>query len=236
MKKSCILLLFASTFAGACSKKSSGDAKIRTDVDSVAYVIGMNVGMNLIRMDSTINVAAVCEGIRDVFRESPKLTVEAAETFYLSYINYALPQKALAYEEQFLADFAKSNRAYARTASGVTYAVEAVGDQNLIPTSDRDSVVLRYVLSSRDGRQLHSSYERGDSLRTTLGDLGRGVKETVKLIGKGGKIDAWIPSTAAYGAEGDRELGIQPNATLHYEIELVEVDKYANRSRRNNLR
>ncbi len=236
MKKSCILLLFASTFAGACSKKSSGDAKIRTDVDSVAYVIGMNVGMNLMRMDSTINVAAVCEGIRDVFRESPKLTVEAAETFYLSYINYALPQKALAYEEQFLADFAKSNRAYARTASGVTYAVEAVGDQNLIPTADRDSVVLRYVLSSRDGRQLHSSYERGDSLRTTLGDLGRGVKETVKLIGKGGKIDAWIPSTAAYGAEGDRELGIQPNATLHYEIELVEVDKYANRSRRNNLR
>ena len=97
MKKSCILLLFASTFAGACSKKSSGDAKIRTDVDSVAYVIGMNVGMNLMRMDSTINVAAVCEGIRDVFRESPKLTVEAAETFYLSYINYALPQKALAY-------------------------------------------------------------------------------------------------------------------------------------------
>ena len=236
MKKSCILLLLAAAFAGACSKKSGGDAKLRTDVDSVAYVIGMNVGMKLMRMDSTINVAAVCEGIRDVFRQSPKLTVEAAETFYLSYVNYALPQKALAYEEQFLADFAKSNRSYARTSSGVTYAVEAVGDQELVPAADRDSVILRYVLSTRDGRQLHSSYERGDSLRTTLGDLGRGVKEALKLIGKGGKIDAWIPSSAAYGAEGDEQLGVQPNATLHYEIELVEVDKYATRSRRNNLR
>ncbi len=73
----------------------------------------MNVGIELMRNGFDDHVAAVCEGIRDVFRESPKLTVEAAETFYLSYINYALPQKALAYEEQFLADFAQSNRAYA---------------------------------------------------------------------------------------------------------------------------
>ena len=38
--------------------------------------------------------------------------------------------------------------------------------------------------------------------------------------------------SAAYGAEGDKELGVAPNATLYYEIELVDVDKYANRSRR----
>ena len=53
-----------------------------------------------------------------------------------------------------------------------------------------------------------------------------------KLIGKGGKINAWMPSSAAYGAEGDKTLGVAPNATLYYEIELVDVDKYANRSRR----
>ena len=83
-----------------------------------------------------------------------------------------------------------------------------------------------------DGAQIASSYEKGDTVRSLLRDLRQGVQESVKLIGKGGKINAWMPSSAAYGAEGDKTLGVAPNATLYYEIELVEVDKYANRSRR----
>lgn len=61
--------------AGACSKNSGGGGvKLRNDTDSVAYVIGMNVGANLLKMDSTINVNAVCEGIRDMFRGNPRLS------------------------------------------------------------------------------------------------------------------------------------------------------------------
>lgn len=83
--------------AGACSKNSGGGGvKFRNDTDSVAYVIGMNVGANLLKMDSTINVNAVCEGIRDMFRGNPRLSAADAETFYLSYVNYALPEKARA--------------------------------------------------------------------------------------------------------------------------------------------
>ena len=43
-------------------KKSGGSVKLAVDTDSVAYVIGMNIGRNLQRMDSTIRVEAVCEG------------------------------------------------------------------------------------------------------------------------------------------------------------------------------
>lgn len=228
-----ILPVLVLLLAGACSKNSGGGGvKLRNDTDSVAYVIGMNVGMNLLRMDSTINVNAVCEGIRDIFRGNPKLSAADAETFYLSYVNYALPGKARAYEEQFLLDIAKSNRSYARTSSGVTYTVTAVGDQNLIPTSERDSVALRWVIRTAAGDEITSSYERGDTVRSLVRNLRRGVQESVKLIGKGGKINAWMPSSAAYGAEGDKELGVAPNATLYFEIELVDLDKYATRSRR----
>ena len=69
---------FALLLAGACSKKTGGSVKLAKDTDSVAYVIGMNVGLNLQRMDSTINVEAVCEGIRDVFREKTRLSGEEA--------------------------------------------------------------------------------------------------------------------------------------------------------------
>ena len=133
MRKTLVVLTAAALLAGACSKKTGGGVKLKTDTDSVAYVIGMNVGMNLMKMDSTINVNAVCEGIRDVFRQGTKFSAADAEVFYLRYMNYALPEKARAYEEQFLQDILKANRNYARTASGVTYTVEVLGDQEQIP-------------------------------------------------------------------------------------------------------
>lgn len=120
MRKTFFALTAMALLAGACSRKSGGGVKLKADTDSVAYIIGMNVGMNLLKMDSTLNVNAVCEGIRDVFRAGAKLSADDAEVYYLRYMNYVLPEKARAYEEQFLADFAKSNRSYARTPSGVT--------------------------------------------------------------------------------------------------------------------
>ena len=231
MKKTLVIALAALALA-ACSKNKGGSVKLHNDLDSVAYVIGMNVGMNLMRMDSTLNVEAVCQGIRDHFRGKTRLTADEAETFFLSYVNYALPEKARAYEGQFLEDIRKSNRAYARTTSGVTYTVEDVGDAERTPVNERDSVVFRYLLRTADGEELYSSYERGDTVRSLVRNLRRGVQESVKLIGKGGKINAWMPSSAAYGAEGDKELGVAPNATLYFEIELVDLDKYTTRSRR----
>ena len=137
IRRSAIAALLLAVVVSACSKKGGGNVKLRNDTDSVAYVIGMNIGMNLHAMDSTINAAAVCDGIRDALAGQTKLTTEEARNYYLRYMNYTLPEKARAYEEQFLADIAKSNRSYARTTSGVTYTVAEVGDQNLVPTSDR---------------------------------------------------------------------------------------------------
>ena len=92
-----VLCAAAGLLAGGCSKKTSGGVNLRSDVDSVAYVIGMNVGLNLQRMDSTLNVAAVCEGIRDVFAAKTKLSMEEAETFYLAYVNYLLASPSRAW-------------------------------------------------------------------------------------------------------------------------------------------
>lgn len=235
MNKSIVIILLATAvLTGACSKKKGGSAKLKADTDSVAYVIGMNVGMNLMKMDSTMNFNVVCEGIRDAFNGASKMSMEDAQAFYLRYINYSLPEKVRAYEERFLEDILKSNRSYARTSSGVTYTVDEVGNQELIPTSDRDSVVMRYVIRSSDGDEIYSSYERGDSVRSAMGDLKRGVQESLKLIGKGGRIKTWMPAATAYGADGDKQLGVRPNTTLYYEIELIGVDKYSNRVRRNN--
>lgn len=234
MKKTAILLAAAVALIAACSKQKSSGTKLKNDLDSAAYVIGMNVGMNLLKMDSTLHVNAVCDGLRDAFARKAKFTQAEAKAFYLRWVNYEQPEKIRRYEEQFLEDIRQSNRSYARTASGVTYTVEELGDEQKAPSNDRDTVAIRYVISTSDGTPVFSSYERGDTLRSALGDLRRGVQESVKLIGPGGKIDAWLPAATAYGAAGDEKLGITPNATLNYQIELIEVKKYANRFRPRN--
>lgn len=231
MKKTIFILCAAAAMlVGACSKSGGGE-QMQTDTDSVAYILGMNVGQQLLKMDSTLNVEAVCRGIRDVFEHTEQLSQADAKAFYLRYMNYLLPQKAVAYEEQFLDDIAKSNRSYAQTASGVTYTVDALGDQNVIPSSEMDTVVMRYLIRTQDGEEVYSSYTRKDTLRMAVGELRPGVQESLKLIGKGGKINAWMPSASVYGAAGDKELGVGPNATLYYEIELIDVDKYGSRRR-----
>jgi FKBP-type peptidyl-prolyl cis-trans isomerase len=47
----------------------------------------------------------------------------------------------------------------------------------------------------------------------------------MKLIGEGGKISLWLPSSMAYGSAGDSEKGIKPNEMLRYDVQIVEVKK-----------
>ncbi len=229
MKKITFALLAALLAVAGCSKQSGPKrTALASQTDSVAYIIGLNIAANVMKMDSTINVDALCEGIRDRFAATEKLSTDEARAYYLRYVNYTLPERASGYEEQFLADIAENNRSFARTRTGITYSVESVGDQELIPQNDRDSVVMNLTISGADNEVRF----RGDSLRRSLGEMVDGVKESLRLIGQGGNIDAWMPSKLAFGAEGNDSLGIKPNETLLFEIELIEVDKYATRRNR----
>lgn len=221
--KSTACLLAVALLSASCSPK--GEATLMTEADSVAYVIGMNVGLNLLRMDSTLNTGAVCQAIGDVYAGRARFSPGQARAIFLRYVNYSQPERIRAYERQFLEDYARTNRSYARTPSGLTYTVEAVGDEQQTPKSDRDTVSIRYVVRTVEGRTVESSFERGDTTRMAVGDLLPGVGESVRLVGQGGRINAWLPAALAYGASGDDSLGVAPNATLYYEIELLEVKK-----------
>lgn len=228
--------------AGCSGSRKQSAAALRTEDDSLAYVIGMHVGRNLLQMDTTFNIDALCDGLRDAYSRSKRIKFTDAEArlFYLRFVNYTAPERVKAFEEQFLTDFRRENRTYARTKSGLTYSVDVVGDESLLPRYDSDTVVIRYVAKHRDGRQFHSSYESGDTLRTTLGDMRDGVKEAIKLTSKGGKISAWVPAELAYGEDGDAQDGIAPNETLFYEIELLDIKegsryRSADKERRKNI-
>ena len=184
MKRFTILPILMLTLWSGCSK-SGGGVKLHTDTDSVAYVIGLNVGANLLKMDSTLNAAAVCKGIADYFAGRQSMTMEEAQTFYLRYVNYAVPEKIREQERRFLDDVT-SGQGFKSSESGLRYDVTRDGDLKRTIASDTARIAVRIKALRRDGGEIYSSYERGDTLRTRLDSLPAGLREGLKLLGSGG--------------------------------------------------
>lgn len=228
MKRISIYALLALLFGTMCFGCGKGSGKMATDADSVAYVIGLNVGYNLLAMDSALNVNAVCSAIRDVFDGEPQFSLEEGRNYLLSQKTYFVHEKAQAYQEQFLADLSKSDRSYVRMRNGVTYKITKLGDQSIQSMTGRDTVRLAYTIRDEAGDTIRPS----DTMRVAYRDLVDGLQDVVKVAGDGGRFDAWLPSKTAYGEAGNADLGIAPDQLLRYEVDILKIDYYNKDNRR----
>lgn len=225
-------LLLGLLVVGCSSGNKTKQTVFANEQDSVAYILGMNIARNLWQVDSTLNIEALAAGIRDHYARQECFSEAEAQRIYLHYINVSKPEQVLAYEDRYLEDIVRDNRSYARSKSGLTYTVEEVGDVEFTPKAAYDTVSIRYIGRTIDGREFDSSFERGDTTRIALGDLLDGLQESLKLIGRGGRIIAYLPAAIGYGAEGNEELGVAPNSTLYYEIDLIGVEHISQRNAR----
>ena len=214
-----VVLLFG-TMTLSCNK---GKAKLEGDSDTLSYVVGLNVGHSLMEMDSTLNVEAVCEAIRDVYNGTQKMTLEEARDYYLAEKTYFVHEKAQAYQEQFLTDLSKRDRKYVRTRSGVTYKILKLGDQSHVGSmSSRDTIKIAYKITDEQGRVIVEADTLRDSYRNHL----KGLQEVIKLAGDKAHFNAWLPSKTAYDVEGNKELGIEANTMLNFDVEILDI-KYS---------
>ena len=204
---------------------SSRSGKLQDSADSLSYIIGMNIAYNIMEMDSTLKAPQIMEGIADVLAGEPKISLEDGKFYLLSYMNYDVYERVKKYENQYLEDMAAADKNVMRTRTGLTYKVKTLGDMGNTASHPRDTVAIMYTAKTLTGVEVDSLVNRPDTLRTTLNKLIDGLEEGVKLVGQGGKITLWMPSTLAYGAEGDEQKGIKPNEMLEYEVEILEVKK-----------
>ena len=112
------------------------------------------------------------------------------------------------------------------TASGLQYTETVAG--NGPAAQPGDIVSVHYTGKLTDGTKFDSSIDRGQPLQFPLG-AGRVIKgwdEGIALMKKGGKATLTIPSELGYGAQGAGGV-IPPNATLVFDVELVDILKGA---------
>ena len=108
------------------------------------------------------------------------------------------------------------------TASGLKITELQVGEGAEAASGQTVSVHYRGTLEN--GKQFDASYDRGTPFTFPLG-AGRVIKgwdEGVVGMKVGGKRKLVIPSDLAYGSRGAGGV-IPPNATLVFEVELLDV-------------
>jgi FKBP-type peptidyl-prolyl cis-trans isomerase FklB len=199
--------------------------QLKDQKDKVSYSIGMNIGLNLSRQKVDINPDVLVAGIKDAIAGKPQLTQDQVKDV-MAQFEKDMEQKQKAAGEKNKADgtkFLEENKkkeGVKTTASGLEYKVvkEGTGAQ----PKATDMVTVNYRGTLIDGTEFDSSYKRGQPATFPLNGVIKGWTEGLQLMKAGSKYQFFVPSSLAYG---ERAVGpdIAPNATLIFEVELLEV-------------
>ncbi len=110
------------------------------------------------------------------------------------------------------------------TNSGLHYIVTKEGTGDSTPKIG-DSITAHYKGTLLNGTKFDSSYDRGEpfSFQVGLGRVIKGWDEAFQAMKKGEKRTLIIPSKIGYGSRGAGG-SIPPNATLVFEVELIDFE------------
>ncbi len=216
-----IVLLSLAACGGGEKSKTTKSAALTSEADSLAYIMGVSVAQNLIKMDTSINLAVVAKAIAQYGEGKALMNDEDARMAYLRYIVHVEPERRRGYEDRYLAELAELDRTFTRTASGLTYRVVKIGNEKLMPRNVGDWVEFSYSVSRIGGEKIIDNKE----VKSGYANFPKGLLEALKLIGAGGEIKAWMPSKLAYGDDGDEQLKVEPFETLLYEIKLSKMER-----------
>lgn len=226
MLRTTIIAILAALVLGSVNAKAQ---ELETNEERISYTIGMDIGQSLGEQDMTLDIDLLVAGLRAAYAgEETLLTQEEAlaerEAFMQrrqAELAEAMNRQASANEAEgaaFLSENAQKEGIQV-TESGLQYRVVEPGDGASPAATDRVTVHYRGTLIN--GTEFDSSYARGEPATFGLNQVIPGWTEGVQLMKEGATYQFFIPSDLAYGPDG--RPGIPPNATLIFDVELIEV-------------
>jgi FKBP-type peptidyl-prolyl cis-trans isomerase len=226
-----LLIGFIGLFAAACSNNAgnfTGKSKLKTKQDSASYALGSNVANSLSSRSGVenLNYTAFINGMKDVFEDKElkieKGTQNTVIQNYLSGLREKRNQKNLKEGQEFLKKN-KKKEGVKTTESGLQYKVieEGKGDS----PGEYDTVKVHYTGTNIDDEVFDSSKKRGKPVEFPVDRVIPGWTEGLQLMKEGAKYKFFIPAELAYGKRAPRGSDIEPNETLIFEVELLEVKR-----------
>jgi FKBP-type peptidyl-prolyl cis-trans isomerase FklB len=227
-------LAFSALFAvsavalGCGQQAGGGSSKLATADDSVSYILGYKMGENLKQQSVPVKPDLIFRGLKEGMAGSVAMFTDSVMqstmmAFQVRMMGIQRQKDSTAGlenkkdGEKFLADN-KGKDGVKTTPSGLQYKVvkEGTGPR----PSKTSTVTVHYKGTLLDGREFDSSYKRGQPATFPLNQVIPGWTEGVSMMNTGAKYEFWVPGDLGYGPQGSPPT-IPPNATLHFEVELI---------------
>jgi FKBP-type peptidyl-prolyl cis-trans isomerase len=210
--------------------ESAQNAPLETDGQKASYAVGLQLGSQIAPAKDHLSMDAFLRGVQDALAErDPAIEPDSMQAvmgrFSAMIQEEQQAEMAAAAErnEQEGEAYLTTNGAkegVTTTESGLQYEVlrEGTGAR---PGPD-DQVTIHYKGTLIDGTTFDSSYDRGEPATFGVTGVIPGFSEALQLMMVGSQYRFVIPGEIAYGPQGSGGT-IPPNATLIFEIELLEI-------------
>jgi FKBP-type peptidyl-prolyl cis-trans isomerase FklB len=228
MKLTLVLALFV-FIVGCEGNNTSGSGEMRNSQDSVSYSIGYDIGKNLKGQSIEVTPEVLTRGIKDGQAGTPALNDEQLREVMNAFqqrlatkreeTRTAAAEKNKKEGDEFLAKH-KAETGVTTTASGLQYKVITMGKG---PRPKATQIVrVHYTGTTVDGKEFDSSRKRGEPATFPVNGVIKGWTEALQLMPAGSHWEIVVPPDLAYGENGAGDV-IGPNATLIFDVELIEV-------------
>jgi len=147
--------------------------------------------------------------------------------FYISLLSVDSPASMMKKEEDALKKYIEEKKITVTPAPSGLYFVESVQGKGMKIDSGT-WVKAQFKVSLTDGKQIFSSYDRGEPMQFEYGKRfdTPGFEEGISKMLKGGKATLVVPSKIAFGEMG-RGAMVPPYSTIVYDIEIIDVQSKA---------
>jgi FKBP-type peptidyl-prolyl cis-trans isomerase FkpA/FKBP-type peptidyl-prolyl cis-trans isomerase FklB len=222
--------IFALATLTAC--QAGGSASLETDDEIASYGFGVDIGRSLEPTVSHLDRDALLRGINDILDgRDPAIPLDQIAEVTQRVGTLVREEQAAEFDamtesnrvegEAYLASNAEKDGVMI-TDSGLQYEVLREGDAAGAQPAPANEVTIHYRGTLIDGTEFDSSYSRGQPATFGVTGVIAGFSEGLQMMTVGSHYRFVIPAQIAYGPQGaGGDIG--PNATLIFEIELLEI-------------
>ena len=237
MKRAAMILAVTALGITGCEQPAdpaNGDVDLDTEDKRAAYAIGYRSGEQMHGQMDDLDTESFLAGMRDgMGGKTEDLPMETAD---MDDAIMEFQQKMMARQQETMEEEGKKNREegdeyraenaereeVTELDSGLQYEVLESGDEDAKSPEPGDTIKAHYHGTLVDGTVFDSSRDRGEPATFPLSGVIPGWQEALPKMKVGDKWRIVLPPDLAYGEHGAGEM-VGPNATLIFEVELLEV-------------